>query len=98
MPHAKQSGANYDDDQETERREEEGGQWRWVTLRQRLEFYVFLAMGGGIWYWLVIKVLNNHNFPYHLYPVEVIFIIWGPIALLALLLGILDRTVKWKQD
>lgn len=69
------------------------GNWR-----QTLEYFFFLVAGGLAWYLIVIKVLNGHHFPYHQYPVEVIFIIWGPIILLALILGVLDWTVKPKQD
>lgn len=66
--------------------------------RQRLEFLGFLAGGGIVWYLIVRKILNSHQFPYHLYPVEVGFIIWAPILLLGLILSILDRTVKPKKD
>ncbi|RYG97177.1 hypothetical protein EON65_53265 [archaeon] len=70
----------------------------YFMLWQRIEFYVFLFVGGGLWYATVQVILKSQQFPYHLYPIEIILVIWVPIVILAILLGILDRTVKPKAD
>eukprot|EP01031_Cornospumella_fuschlensis_P025113 gene25112-30330_t len=70
----------------------------YFMLRQRIEFYVFLILGGGAWYATVQLILKSQKFPSHLYPIEILLVIWVPIIILAILLGILDRTVKAKAD
>lgn len=64
----------------------------WYALWERSEFYVFLLVGGGLWYWIVFRLLDWHRFPYHSYMVEVCFIVAVPILLLAFLLAVMDRT------
>lgn len=70
----------------------------YFMLWQRIEFYVFLLGGGGLWYATVHLILKSQKFPFHLYPIEIILVIWVPIVILAILLGIMDRTLKAKAD
>jgi hypothetical protein len=67
-------------------------------LRERLEFYGFLVIGGLMWYLLVFKLLDWHRFPYHSYTIEVCLIVAIPIILLALLLSLMDKTFHVKND
>ena len=68
-------------------------------LRERLEFYAFLAIGSFAWYLVVFKVLDWHRFPFHLYQLELWLIVVVPIALIVGLLFILDYMfAKSKND
>lgn len=68
-------------------------------LRERLEFYAFLAFGSFAWYLVVFKVLDWHRFPFHLYQLELWLIVVVPIAFIIGLLFLLDYIfTKSKND
>lgn len=58
------------------------------------EFYIFLFGGSLLWYIVVTKTLDAHNFPYHLYIPEVFLIVTIPIVFLLALLTFIQRNVK----
>lgn len=70
----------------------------WSLWMEKFEFYIFLVVGGVLWYSLVMKILAWHRFPFHSYTVEVCFIIAVPILLLAFVLAIMDKSFRKKND
>ena len=58
------------------------------------EFYIFLFGGSLLWYTVVTKTLDAHNFPYHLYIPEVFLIVSIPIVFLLAMLTFIQRNVK----
>ena len=67
-------------------------------IQERIEFLLFFIMGWGIWCFVAYQSLRYLKFPFHAHPSETILIFFGPLLAIGLLLLIIERTTRIKQD
>ena len=68
------------------------------SMRPFIEFWLTVSLGSMLWGFLVIKFLQWHQFPFHLYYFHIFLIITCPIILLIFLLHKLDQSLHFKED
>jgi hypothetical protein len=61
---------------------------------ERLEYYLFIAVGSITWILIANAILRWHKFPFHKHPLEIILIYFLPIIFIALLLYVVDFGVE----
>jgi len=68
------------------------------SMRPFLEFWITVSLGSFLWGFLVIKFLQWHQFPFHLYYFQIFLIITCPIILLIFFLHKLDQSLHFKDE
>lgn len=68
------------------------------SMRPFVEFWITVSLGSMLWGFLVIKFLQWHQFPFHLYYFHIFLIISCPILFLIFFLHKLDQSLHFKED
>jgi hypothetical protein len=66
--------------------------------RETFEFVLFFVFGSAVWIFVSYRLLRYLRFPFHAHPYETVCIFSLPVLLVALILKIIERGTRPKQD